>query len=172
MSIANGEQSNLFDNIRDALKTAVSIFVDYDSPLASQVSRDIWSELSRTALRAGYEEMTARWESLRGAASPSELEILPAHLFVFGQDRPEAVEHVSACAEPESPGLYGLVVATPERPSPLSGSLLYQGVQQLTGAGIRTGNVLPALVPVSPKMECEAYTSRLFERLQKVRRPV
>ena len=79
------------------------------------------------------------------------------------------VERIGALGRSETSSLYGVVVATPERPSPLSGSLLYQGVGQLTKEGVRVGAVLPALVPVSPKTECEAYAAQLFNRLRQTR---
>lgn len=64
--------------------------------------------------------------------------------------------------------LFGIVVAVPDKPSPLSGALLYQGVDRLTNSGIRAGDILPALIPVMPKVESEAYTARLIERLRKI----
>ena len=132
------------------------------------MARDIWAALSRTALDSGFSGVTARWERLR------KLEAFPGHedsslcLFVVGQDRPEAMEYVGSPGPPAHL-LYGVVVATPERSSPLSGSLLYQGVGRLTDGGVRGGALLPALVPVSPKTEGVAYAEQLFIRLQEVR---
>jgi hypothetical protein len=127
----------------------VGILVDYESPLARRVAGDIWSGLSRAALEGGHVRITAFWESLR------EIRRIPEHprihVFAVGQDRPDAVD--------------GIVVAVPDRPSPLAGSLLYQGVQRLTGSGVRAGAVEPALLHAVPE-ECERYARRLLERLQ------
>jgi hypothetical protein len=57
-----------------------------------------------------------------------------------------------------------VIVAVPDEPSPLAGSLLYQGVERLTGAGIKVGMVEPALLHAVP-VECERYARRLLERL-------
>lgn len=146
------------------------ISVDYESPSAHRVARDIWSALSRTALDSGLAGITARWESLQEQEVVFKLEDSPICIFIVGQDRPEAVEFISAFGDLEAPRLYGVVVATPERPSPLSGSLLYQGVGRLTAEGVRAGTILPALVPVSPRTEGEAYAGRLLGRLQEMRR--
>jgi hypothetical protein len=62
------------------------------------------------------------------------------------------------------PRLYGVVVAVPDRPSPLSGSLLYQGVERLKGGGVKVGIIEPALLHALPR-ECESYAKRLIERL-------
>jgi hypothetical protein len=151
------------------LRETISIIVDYESPLARRVAGDLWSSLSRAALEAGHTRMVALWESLASPGSPANSAGPSAHVFVVGQDRPEAVDRIGEIAAAFKPSrLYGVVVAVPERPSPLSGSLLYQGVEAATRAGVRAGDVLPALVPVLPLTECEAYTARLFERLQKV----
>ncbi len=143
--------------------------MDYESPPAYQVARDIWSVLSRVALNSGLDGITARWESLQDpeVASAGGSSVI---VFVIGQDRPETVERIGAFGERGPTPLYGVVVATPERPSPLSGSLLYQGVGRLTGDGVKAGAILPALVPVSPKTEGEAYAGRLLGRLQEMRR--
>lgn len=148
--------------------------MDYESPPAHRVARDIWSALSRTALNAGFDGITARWERLQereGAERESVTihEGSPAIIFVIGQDRPEMVERIQPPVLREAARLYGVVVATPERSSPLSGSLLYQGVGRLTGEGVRAGVILPALIPVSPKTEAEAYAARLLGRLQGTR---
>jgi hypothetical protein len=141
----------------------VGILVDYESPLARRVAGDIWSGLSRAALEGGHVRITAFWESLR------ETKRIPKHprihVFAVGQDRPDAVDAIEAVGEPRAPRLYGVVVAVPDRPSPLAGSLLYQGVQRLTDSGVRAGAVEPALLHAVPE-ECERYARRLLERLQ------
>jgi hypothetical protein len=145
-------------------EAAVGIFVDYESPLARRVAGDLWSGLSRAALDAGYTRTTALWKSLAEARDPESLEDQQVCVFVLGQDRPDAVDAVRAVGDPQSPRLYGLVVAVPERPSPLSGSLLYQGVGRLNDAGVRAGAVEPALLHAVP-VECERYARRLLSRL-------
>ena len=147
----------------------MGIFVDYESPLARVVAGSLWSGLSAAALGAGYIRITALWESLREARSPSNLEGTLLRVFVVGQDRPDAVDAVAPVGKPGAAHLYGMVVAVPERPSPLSGSLLYQGVEKLTGAGVRAGFVEPVPLRASPG-ECEMYAGRLLERLGKVRK--
>jgi hypothetical protein len=141
----------------------VVILVDYESPLARRVAGDIWSGLSRAALEGGHVRITAFWESLR------ETKRIPKHprihVFAVGQDRPDAVDAIEAVGDPRAPRLYGVVVAVPDRPSPLAGSLLYQGVQRLTDSGVRAGAVEPALLHAVPE-ECERYARRLLERLQ------
>jgi hypothetical protein len=141
----------------------VGILVDYESPLARRVAGDIWSGLSRAALEGGHVRITAFWESLR------ETKRIPKHprihVFAVGQDRPDAVDAIEAVGEPRAPRLYGVVVAVPDMPSPLAGSLLYQGVQRLTDSGVRAGAVEPALLHAVPE-ECERYARRLLERLQ------
>lgn len=145
--------------------------MDYESPLARRVAGDLWSGLSRAALDAGYTRTTALWERLAGVREPVGLEDQRVCVFVMGQDRPDAVDAVRAVGDPSSPRLYGLVVAVPERPSPLSGSLLYQGVGRLNDAGVRAGAVEPALLHAVPE-ECERYARRLLERLQGAHRAV
>ena len=143
-------------------EAAVGILVDYESPLARRVAGDIWSGLSRTALEAGYAKITALWESLREEVGERGVAKGPKiYIFVVGQDRPDAVDAVVAVGDAR---LYGVVVAVPYRPSPLTGSLLYQGVQRLTGAGVRAGMVEPALLHAVPE-ECERYARRLLSRL-------
>ena len=152
------------------MEARVGIFVDYESPLARRVAGDIWSGISRAALDAGYEKTTALWKSLDKPGEmdgPDDPEGISVHILIFGQDRPETVENVGMVV-PGGPRLCGIVVAIPDRPSPLSGALLYQGVDRLTNAGVRAGDILPALVPVVPKIESEAYTARLLERLRKI----
>ena len=128
---------------------------------------DVWSGLSRAALEAGHVRITAHWESLReGRSVPEEPGV---HVFAVGQDRPDAIDAIGVVGDPASPRLYGVVVAVPDRPSPLAGSLLYQGVQRLTDAGVKAGAVEPALLHVVPE-ECERYARRLLERLQGARR--
>ena len=144
--------------------------MDYESPSAHRVARDIWSTLSRIALNSGAAGITARWEGLKNTRAAPGVQDPSIDLFIVGQDRPEAVEYVGVFEDPGASRLYGVVVATPGGPSPLAGSLLYQGVERLTGEGIKAGTVLPALIPVSPKTEGEAYAARLFGRLQEMRR--
>jgi hypothetical protein len=147
----------------------VSILVDYESPLARRVAGDIWSGLSCAALEAGHVRITALWESLReGRSIPEESRI---HVFTVGQDRPDAVDAIGAVGDPAARLLYGVVVAVPNRPSPLAGSLLYQGVQRLTDAGVKAGTVEPALLHALPQ-ECERYARRLLERLRGAHRTV
>ena len=147
----------------------VSILVDYESPLARRVAGDIWSGLSRAALEVGHVRITALWESLReGCSIPEEPRI---HVFAVGQDRPDAVDAIGVVGDPAARRLYGIVVAVPDRPSPLAGSLLYQGVQRLTDAGVKAGAVEPALLHTVPE-ECERYARRLLERLRGAPRTV
>jgi hypothetical protein len=144
-------------------EVAVGILVDYESPLARRVAGNIWSGLSRRALEAGHARITARWESLREADKTGVAKNQPVYVFVVGQDRPDVVDAIGAFGD--SSRLYGVVVAVPDRPSPLTGSLLYQGVQRLTEAGVKAGMVEPALLHAVPE-ECERYALRLLERLQ------
>jgi len=147
----------------------VGILVDYESPLARRVAEDVWSGLSRAALEAGHVRITAHWEGLRERRRiPEEPRI---HVFAVGQDRPDAVDAVGAVGDPAVPRLYGVVVAVPNRPSPLAGALLYQGVQRLTDSGVRAGAVEPALLHAVPE-ECERYARRLLERLRGAQRTV
>ena len=135
--------------------------MDYESPLASRVAGEVWSGLSRTALQAGFTKNTALWQSLRETTPPPEGP--SAHIFVVGQDRPDAIDSIGASV----PHLYGVIVAVPDRPSPLAGSLLYQGVGRLTQSGVKAGMVEPALLHAVPT-ECERYARHLFQRLSKV----
>jgi hypothetical protein len=144
------------------LESTVGILVDYESPLARRVAGDIWSGLSRAALEAGFTKTTALWESLRETRSSEEGP--PVHVFAIGQDRPDAIDAVGAIGDPGAPHLYGVIVAVPDNPSPLAGSLLYQGVQRLTATGVKAGLVEPALLHAVPA-ECERYARRLLERL-------
>ena len=146
-------------------QAAVGILVDYESPLARRVAGDIWSGLSRAALEAGRPKVTALWESLRENPKVSEEPLI--YVFAVGQDRPDAVDAIGAVGD--RPRLYGVVVAVPNRPSPLAGSLLYQGVQRLTDGGVRAGMVEPALLHAVPE-ECERYARRLLERLRGAQR--
>jgi len=139
--------------------------VDYESQLARWVAGDVWSGLSKAALAAGFTKATAHWMSLREIESPTEPEVPLLHVFAIGQDRPDAIDAVGALGDPGSSRLYGLVVAVPDQPSPLAGSLLYQGVERLTGSGVRAGMVEPALLHAVPE-ECERYAHRLLERLR------
>ena len=137
--------------------------MDYESPLARRVAGDVWSGLSRAALEAGFTKITALWESLRETRSTTEGPSL--HVYAIGQDRPDAIDQVDAIDGPSVPHLYGLVVAVPDKPSPLAGSLLYQGVGRLTHAGVKASMVEPALLHAVPT-ECERYARRLLERLR------
>lgn len=152
-------------------EAAVGIFVDYESPLARRVAGEVWSGLSRAALDAGYTRTTALWENIQEASDPGSFKDQQVCVFVVGQDRPDAVDAVRAVGDPATPRLYGLIVAVPERPSPLSGSLLYQGVQHLNDAGVRAGAVEPALLHAVP-VECERYARQLLSRLGGARRTV
>ena len=145
----------------------IGIFVDYESPLARGVAGRIWSGLSAAALSSGYTRATALWESLRTSRSPERFEGSRAYVFVVGQDRPDVIDAIGPASDVEVICLYGVVVAVPDRPSPLSGSLLYQGVERLKGGGVRAGLVEPALLHALPK-ECESYARRLIERLSPV----
>jgi hypothetical protein len=144
-------------------EVAVGILVDYESPLARRVAGDIWTGISRGALEAGHARITALWESLREADNTGVAKNPPVYVFVVGQDRPDVVDAIGAIGD--SSRLYGVVVAVPDRPSPLTGSLLYQGVGRLTDAGVKPGMVEPALLHAVPE-ECERYARRLLERLQ------
>ena len=136
--------------------------MDYESPLARRVAGDVWLGLSRAALEAGFTKTTALWTSLRETRSLAEGPRV--HVFAIGQDRPDAIDAVGAVGDPGAPHLYGVIVAVPDRPSPLAGSLLYQGVQRLTETGVKAGMVEPALLHAVPA-ECERYARRLLERL-------
>ena len=138
--------------------------MDYESPLARGVAGRIWSGLSVAALDAGYTKTTALWESLRASRSSEILEGSQVHIFAVGQDRPDAIDAVRPVGDLGSSHLYGVVVAVPDRPSPLAGSLLYQGVERRTGRGVKVGVVEPALLHALPK-ECESYAKRILERL-------
>jgi hypothetical protein len=141
------------------------MIVDYESPLARRVAGDVWSGLSRAALEAGFTKTKALWESLRETRNTTTREGSPVHVFAFGQDRPDAIDAVSTIGDPSVPHLYGLIVAVPDRPSPLAGALLYQGVGRLTEAGVKAGMVEPALLHAVPA-ECERYARRLLDRLR------
>lgn len=146
------------------MELTVDMIVDYEGPIASQVAGDVWSGLSKAALDggAGYTKTTATWESLRGrrdAESPGA----SAHIFVVEQDLPEVVDDLQGVDESEA--LYGLVLAVPDPPSPLAGSLLYQGVERLKESGVKAGSIEPALLRAGPT-ECGRYAERLLERLK------
>ena len=147
-------------------EATVGILVDYESPLARRVAGALWSGISRVALDAGHARTMALWESLRETRAPEKPEGPQVRVFVAGQDHPDAVDAMSAIVGGSGePHLYGVVVAVPERASPLAGSLLYQGVGRLTDAGIKPGAVEPALLHAVPE-ECERYAQRLLERLR------
>ena len=150
-------------------EATIGILVDYESPLASRVAGEVWSGLSRTALQAGFTKTTALWQSLREASTTTAPEDPSAHIFVLGQDRPDAIDSVDSIGaiDASAPHLYGVIVAVPDKPSPLAGSLLYQGVGRLTGSGVKAGMVEPALLHAVPT-ECERYARHLFQRLSKV----
>lgn len=171
---ARGERSLVSDggasaNIPVVKDARVGIFVDYESPLARLVAGNIWTGISRAAFDAGYTKTTALWESLREERELPELEGPLFHVFAVGQDRPDAIDAIGMVGDAGSNSLYGVVVAVPDRPSPLAGSLLYQGVERLTGAGVKAGAVEPALLHSAPE-ECAAYARRLMERLGEARR--
>ena len=148
-------------------EATIGILVDYESPLASRVAGEVWSGLSRTALQAGFEKTAALWQSLRETRNTTNPEAPSAHIFVIGQDRPEAIDAVGAIDKASVPHLYGVIVAVPDKPSPLTGSLLYQGVGRLTQSGVKAGMVEPALLHAVP-VECERYARHFFQRLWKV----
>ena len=140
--------------------------MDYESPLASRVAGEVWSGLSRIALEAGFTKTTALWQSLRETRDTTTPEGPSAHIFVLGQDRPEAIDAIGAI-DASTPHLYGVIVAVPDKPSPLTGSLLYQGVGRLTQSGVKAGMVEPALLHAVPT-ECERYARHLYGRLSRV----
>ena len=152
-------------------EATIGILVDYESPLASRVAGEVWSGLSRTALEAGFTKTTALWQGLREARRETRSTTAPegpsAHIFALGQDRPEAIDAIGAFDDASTPHLYGVIVAVPDKPSPLAGSLLYQGVGRLTQSGVKAGMVEPALLHAVPT-ECERYARHLFQRLSKV----
>ena len=142
----------------------MSMLVDYEGALARRVAGDVWSGLSREARDggAGYTKATAVWGGLReplGADSNGAA----AYIFVLEQGLPEAIDELEKVAEGEP--LYGLVLAVPDRPSPLAGSLLYQGVERLKECGVKPGSIEPALLRAGPT-ECERYAAKLLERLK------
>ena len=144
------------------METTVSMLVDYEGPLARRVAGDVWAGLSRAALDggAGYIKTTALWDSLREPSGTSDA--ASARIFVMEQDFPEAVDELRAGG---GEALYGLVLAVPEHPSPLAGSLLYQGVERLKESGVKAGSIEPALLHADPG-ECERYAGKLIERLK------
>jgi hypothetical protein len=144
------------------LETTFNMLVDYEGQLARRVAGELWSGLSRAALGAGHTKTTAFWDSLRSPSEPESQEIA-ARIFVMEQGLPEAVDALEPLRRPDA--LYGLVLALPDTPSPLSGSLLYQGVERLKEAGVRAGNIEPALLGNRPE-ECERYAGKLLERLR------
>ena len=147
-------------------EATVGILVDYKSLLASRVAGEVWSGLSRTALEAGFTKITALWQSLREIRGDTVPEGPSAHVYVLGQDRPEAIDAIGPFDDATTPHLYGVIVAVPDKPSPLAGSLLYQGVGRLTQSGVKAGMVEPALLHAAPT-ECERYARHLFQRLSK-----
>ncbi len=149
----------------NVLGPTVGIFVDYESPLAREVAGRIWSGLSAAALDAGHTRTTAFWESLQAPRGKEGFKgPVAVYIFAIGQDRPDAIDAIHPIGNPKASQLYGVVIAVPDRPSPLAGSLLYQGVERLTGGGVKARAVEPALLHALPK-ECESYAKRLIERL-------
>lgn len=146
------------------MEAVVSMIVDYEGPLASRVAGDLWSGLSKAALGddTGYTKTTAVWDSLRDPQGDKDLEA-PTCIFVVEQDLPEVMDSIQKVCEDGS--LYGLVLAVPDPPSPLAGSLLYQGVERLKESGVRAANIEPALLRANTA-ECERYAGRLLERLK------
>lgn len=145
------------------MQTTVNMLVDYEGSLARRVAGELWSALSRATLAsgAGHTKTTALWDDLHTPSDPDGTEI-SARIFVLDQDHPEAVDTLEPLQTHDV--LYGLVLAIPERPSPLAGSLLYQGVERLKEAGVRAGNIEPALLGGGPE-ECGRYAAKLLERL-------
>ena len=146
----------------------MGMYVDPGSPLARRVAENVWSGLSRAALDAGLTKTTALWRGLHDDRE-DRIPGPSINIFIGEQGRPEDIEAVRAVETPGEPRLYGVVVAVPDKPSPLAGSLLYQGVERLTGTGVRAGLVEPALLHARPR-ECEAYAGRLLERLAEISR--
>jgi hypothetical protein len=142
----------------------VSILVDYEGPLAREVAGKIWPGLSVAAVDNTSAKATALWESLTASKGPERLGESRVHIFVVGQERPDAIDGVRPVGDPRSSCLYGVVVAVPELPNPLAGSLLYQGVERLVEGGVKTGTVEPALLRAFLE-ECASYANRLLERL-------
>lgn len=139
--------------------------VDYEGSLARRVAGDVWTGLSRAALEGeeGYVKTTALWDSLRERSVDNEAEReVAVRIFVLEQGLPEAVDELRVGKEE---CLYGLVMAVPEHPSPLAGSLLYQGVERLKEGGVKAGSIEPALLRADLK-ECERYAGKLIERLK------
>jgi hypothetical protein len=148
----------------------VAIFVDYGSKLARSVAEGLWSGLSRAALDSGSARITTFWErldsndviSLALSKSPSGSRSQEIAIFVVGQERPDAIDEIEV--PPGGSMVFGLVVAVPDRPSPLAGSLLYQGVERLREKGVKAAAVEPALLHAAPD-ECVSYARKLLERL-------
>lgn len=146
------------------MQTTVNMLVDYEGPLACRVAGELWSALSRASLAsgAGHTKTTALWDDLYTPSEPDGTEI-SVRIFVIEQGHPEAVDTLEPLQTQDM--LYGLVLAIPERPSPLAGSLLYQGVERLKEAGVRAGNIEPALLGGGSD-ECGRYAAKLLKRLQ------
>lgn len=146
------------------METTVQLLVDYEGALARRVAGDLWAALSKAALEAGagHTKTIARWDSLRapGDAESSEATM---RIHVMQQDHPEAVELLRAA--PDGGVLYGIVVAVPDRPNPLAGSLLYQGVERLKENGVKAKDIEPVLLSTGTE-ECGRYALKLIERLQ------
>lgn len=146
------------------METTVSMLVDYEGSHSRRVAGDVWSGFSRAALDggAGYTKTTAVWDSLRAPVNVDSSEAA-VQVLVLDQELPEAVDFL----ENLSGGvpLYGLVLAVPDCPNPLGGSLLYQGVERLKERGVKPGCIEPALLRADPG-ECERYAGRILERLK------
>lgn len=146
------------------MEITINLLVDYEGDLARRVAGDLWASLSQAALDAGagHTKTIALWDSLR-IPSNQEYTASSARIFVMEQEFPEAVDSLQAVQDSEP--LYGLVLAVPDSPSPLAGSLLYQGVERLKEEGVKARDIEPALLRARPE-ECGRYASKLVERLQ------
>ncbi|MGI8650364.1 MAG: hypothetical protein ACR2KW_08295 [Rubrobacter sp.] len=151
----------------------VGIFVDYQSRFARGVAEAIWSGLSRATVASGGGKVSTYWDGLdrrdvvaiMASKAPPRPRDWQATIFVVGQDIPDTIDALNPFKDEAGDfGLCGLIVATPEAASPLSGPLLYQGVECLTESGVKVGNIEPGLLRAYPE-ECAAYAQRLLERL-------
>lgn len=146
------------------MEISVGMLVDYEGALARRVAGSVWSGLSRAALEegAGCVKTTATWDGL-DESSEAEVAEAAIRIFVLDQEYPEAIDALGRTSG--GARLYGLVLAVPERPNPLAGSLLYQGVERLQESGIKPGYVEPALLRADTG-ECERYAGKLLDRLK------
>lgn len=145
------------------MEISVNMIVDYEGELSRRVAGEIWSGLSRAALDggSGYVKTTAAWGSL--LESSGGVPKAAMHIIVLDLEHPEVVERLREMFGGAS--LYGLALAVPDRPNPLAGSLLYQGVERLQESGVRSGCIEPALLRADPG-HCERYASKLLDRLK------